>query len=148
MGDAAKKVEELQISYVTLESLEYVWGSAIVGIEKALTKGQSDWTTSTDVLQGILSGKYQLWAIHRGDDVEAVVVVSVDVNNGITKLFVRLIAGSGMDDWIDLLIDNLQRFKEEVGAVCIETSCRPGLAKYLQKIGWSKKAVIMELKDG
>ena len=146
MGEPAVAEQDLQVSYVPMESLEYVWSSQLGMIEKAMTKGQGDWATSDEILGSILDGSSQLWTIHRGEDVKAVVVVGVKVKPLMTKLFVRMIAGTGLDEWAGLLIENLKRFQEVVGADCIEASCRPGLAKYLQKIGWSQKAVIVELK--
>lgn len=146
VGEPALAQEFLQVSYVPDAQVSEVWYSQIDMIERAMTKGQADWATSEGMLESIRSGRSQLWAIHEGRHIVAIAVISVSSTKTMTKLFVRLLAGRRMPDWADMLVENLQRMKEMVGADCIEASCRPGLAKFLQKIGWSKKAVIVELK--
>ena len=146
MGEPATAFAPLEVSYVPLDSVERVWQSQIEMIERAMSKGQGDWASSEEMLESLLEAKGQLWAIHRSGDVVAVVVISVSCNKHMTKLFVRLVAGSGISEWVGMVVENLLRMKETVGADCIEASCRPGLAKYLRSIGWSQKAIIVELK--
>lgn len=112
-----------------------------------MTKGQADWGSTQELLDQILEEKSQLWAVHRGDEVLAVVVTCVTANENMTKMFIQLIAGAGMVDWMQHQI-KLQEFADYIGVECIEASCRPGLAKFLKGFGWSQKAIIMELKNG
>ena len=147
MGEAAKQFEELpiEISSVTPEMLDHVWSSQIEMIERGLRHGQGNDVTSDDMLAGILLGRWLMWVIHRGTDIIAIVVLSVITTPRKKKLFVELIAGRDLPSWYVQLHDLLIDFKEVIGADCIEASCRPGLAKYLSEMGWSKKATIMEL---
>lgn len=134
------------MSSVPTESVPYVWESQIQMIERGMSKGQGDWGSSADMLARILRGDSHLWVVHQGDEVIAVVVTCARSNIHMTKLFVELVAGSRLDEWVDQVITLLRDLMELIGADCIETSCRPGLAKLLKGKGWSQKAIIMELK--
>lgn len=72
-------------------------------------------------------------------------VVSVKQYPTGRKLFVELLVGTDMEQWVDQLERVLIECRDLVGAMCIEASCRIGLAKKLGKRGWSKKAIVMEL---
>ncbi len=140
------QTERLSVSEVPIDSVESVWISQLKMINSGLRRGQGDATSANEMLASIKNGKMSLWVVHDGDQVVAVVVVSVLRTPTITKLMVHLIAGSRLGDWADLLQEKLLQCKDLVEADCIEASCRLGLAKYLTKKGWSKKAIIMELQ--
>lgn len=134
------------VSSVTGGWISHVWDSQIDMIESALSHGQGDGTSSTAVFAGIVSGRNLLWAVHRGEDILAVVILSVQSTSKMKKLIVEMIAGREMSLWADEVQKLLIDFKDIIGAACVEASCRPGLARFLGKTGWSKKAIIMELK--
>lgn len=94
----------------------------------------------------LVSGLRQLWAIQRDQEVVAVAVISADETHLGPKIVVDLLSGEGMDEWIETLVESLRELKELMGAFCIEASCRPGLGRYMKRIGWTHKATIMELK--
>lgn len=98
------------------------------------------------MLGGILQRKSQLWAVHDDSGIHAVVVVSAPVHVTMTKVFVQLIAGKDIDRWADMVETRLEELRELVQAELIEASCRPGLARYLQRRGWKQKAIVMERK--
>jgi hypothetical protein len=90
----------------------------------------------------IRDGKMQFWAIHDDEHVKAGVVVSAK-DSATRKIWVELLAGEGMDEWADELIETLREVRVKAGASCVEASCRPGLAQFLKKRGWKRKAIIM-----
>lgn len=144
-GDALP-IEPLSVSDVPPELVDHVWIAQRKNIERGLRHGQGDATTSNEMLASIKQGRLQLWAVHRGGDIQAVVVISLIRKPTNTKLFVHLIAGEKLGEWSDQVQGLLIDFRELLGASCIEASCRPGLAEYLSKKGWSKKAIVMELR--
>lgn len=115
-------------------------------IERALSHGQGDGTSWEHMLAAILMQKMTLWVIHEGDDIVACVVLSVNEHAKGKKVFVQLTAGRDLDRWIDQIEGLLRDYRDLVGAMTIEASCRKGLARRLSRRGWGKKAVIMELK--
>lgn len=113
-------------------------------VEKALSSGQGDATTYEAGLAAIEAGESSLWAVHEGDAIRAVIVLTALSVPAGRKLHVELLAGEGMDEWGDEVEAALEQCRQMVGAFCIESSCRPGLARYLKRRGWRQKAVVME----
>lgn len=111
---------------------------------KALRTGQGDGITEIEFRRAVESGQMQMWAVHDDEGIKAAIVISVSQHSTGRKLFVELLLGHNIDDWVADLERLLQDYREITGAMCIESSCRPGLAKYLATRGWRKKAVIME----
>lgn len=115
-------------------------------LQKALMKGQGNGMSVGVVLNELERGTRQLWVIHEEMDIQAAVVIAlIDVPGRGQKLLVDLLAGNGMDEWVNELQDTLNQAAEVTGAFCIEASCRPGLAEYLkQNMGWKVKAIVLE----
>lgn len=113
-------------------------------VAKALSHGQGDGTTEIEMRLAVKAGEMQMWAVHDDEQVYAAMVLSVTQHSTGRKIFVELLVGKNIDDWVADLEALLMDYKELVGAMCIESSCRVGLAKYLKGRGWKTKAVIME----
>lgn len=116
-------------------------------LKKALESGQGDATNGREMLDMINAGTAQVWAAHDGGNVKGVCVVSVNQYVTGRKVYVHFLAGKGMDDWADVMEAALIECREQADAMCVEGSCRPGLAKRLKRRGWKMKAVIMEAPD-
>jgi hypothetical protein len=144
--DNPDKNVAIEISSVPPEQVNLVWAHSRNLIMKALSKGQADASSESEYLEELSDGNMQMWVVHSASDVKAVVVVSIVDFGKIKKVMVNLIAGDGMPQWSDLVKQTLLDLKDMVGASCVEASCRLGLAKFLTGEGWSKKAIIMELK--
>lgn len=122
-----------------------VWPSIVDMVERGLRKGQGDSTTSKTLLYQVLIGEYQLWIVHEGEDIYAGIILSVTQHVTGRKVFIHMLAGHSMSIWVDRLEALLKDFMGATGSMCIEASCRHGLAKQLKDRGWREKAVIMEL---
>lgn len=134
----------LEISDVPPNLVRAVWDMQLPMIEKGLAGGHGNPISSHSMLAAILDGKMSLWAVHRGPEIVAVVVLSL-LQGRKKKLFIELIAGNGMDTWADKVEQLLLNCKQLLGADSIEASCRVGLARFLQRRGWRQKAIVMEL---
>lgn len=116
-------------------------------LRKALESGQGDATNGREMLGMINAGTAQVWAAHEDGKVKGVCVVSVNQYVTGRKVYVHFLAGKGMDEWADVMEQALLECREKTDAMCVEGSCRPGLAKRLEKRGWKVKAVIMEAPE-
>lgn len=103
--------------------------------------------TPQDALSAIVDGKTQLWAVHDEKGVHAAVGVSVDQFPACRKVWVSMLAGRRMFEWADLVESALKKCREITESKCVEASCRPDLARYLERRGWKVKAVIMEAPE-
>lgn len=118
-------------------------------VDKALSVGQGDTLTVERMLDGIRRGTKMLWTMHEGEDIQAVIVITTPTTSNGVKVWIELLAGAGIDDWGDELEQKLVDYRDEIGAYCIEASCRRGLARYLgRRPRWQEKAVIMEIPNG
>lgn len=115
-------------------------------IERALSHGEGDSTTSAHLLAAVLTGDLQLWVVHDGPEIVAGLVVAVYIHPGKRTVWVELCAGRDLDRWIADIERLLRDFRDIVGADTVEASCRPGLAHRLGKRGWSRKAIRLELR--
>jgi len=142
-----RQEQSVDFSGVTLPAeLDYIWPKVVGLIERGLRHGQGDGTTSEVLRHRIITGDMLMWAIHDGEDVKGVVILSVNVHATGKKLFVEMLAGRNPEEWQDQLIVLLRDFRDVVGAMCIEASCRRGIVKKLYDLGWREKAVVMELE--
>jgi len=114
-------------------------------IKRGLRHGQGDGTTSDALRHKVLVGDMLMWAFHRGIDVIAVIIFSVNQHATGKKIFVEMLAGREPHLWQDELMQLLLDYRDITGAMSIEASCRKGMAKRLSELGWREKAVIMEL---
>ena len=112
-------------------------------IKKALRSGQGDAVTPQELLESVTEGRSQAWVAH-DDEPRAVAVVAIRQFQAGRKVFVEFLAGEGMDGWVSDMESALIECRRKSESMCVEASCRPGLAKYLKRRGWRTKAVIME----
>lgn len=132
------------ISQVPPHLVDDVFDKMAGPIKKGLSRGQGDGTTEIEMRLAIKAGEMKMWAVHNDEQVSAAMVLSVTQHSTGRKMFVELLAGTGIDEWAADLEALLMDYQKLVGAMCIEASCRRGLAKYLGKRGWRTKAIIME----
>lgn len=134
------------VSNVPLEQLPEVWVQLEPLMARGLRHGQGDETTTTGLLLSLIGGRSSLWVIHLGNTLLAGAIVSLTDHYTGKKIFVDIVAGKNMDLWVDALEEKLLEAKETYGAMCIECSCRPGMARYLSRRRWKRKAEIMGLE--
>jgi hypothetical protein len=116
-------------------------------IERALSHGAGDCITVGGLYRKCADGELSMWVVHEGDDIIACLILSVHQFEAKRTLFVEILAGRGMDDWIGNVEPLLADCAALLGADTIEASCRLGLARRLVKRGtWKQKAVLMEMR--
>jgi len=134
------------ISSVTGEAIDVVWDQLSPQIERALKHGAGDATSSEFLRQFVKRGDAVMWAIH-GESLVACIVVSVRQHPCKRTVFVELVAGSDLDQWIDEIEETLIKYRDLTGSDTIEASCRHGLAgRLMRRDRWARKAILMELK--
>lgn len=135
-----------EVSYVPPEEVDFVWEQILPMVERGLSHGQGDCTTPEHLMDAIKRGDMQLWTVHAGNDIYAGMVLEVVKHPAKKTLFVVLLAGREMGQWIEKLERLLIDYGDHIEADAIETSCRNGMARRLEQRGWYKKAVIMAVK--
>ena len=136
----------ISVTEVSKDMIPRVWSALAPEIEKAMSSGQGDECTPETIAASLGAGLSEMWAIHDQTRLMGCVVIAIE-QSSTRKVWVDLLAGFEMDTWVGKLEEVLKAYAEQVGASCVEASCRPGLARNLEKRGWRKKAVIMEIKS-
>ncbi len=134
----------MNIREVTPLALADVWPALSGWVNKGLKHGQGDEALESDLFQNVITGRNQLWVVQDEDNIVGGVFFSVHESR-VKKVYIDLLVGVRMQDWVDELENLLRDYKDLVGAVCVEGSCRPGLAKLLGERGWKQKAIIMSI---
>ena len=100
------------------------------------------------ILQALKQGDMILWICHEDRQIKAGMVL--EVNQFPTKkvVFVVILVGQNMDEWVDEMEAMLIRYRDAIEADCIECSARKGLVRKLMQRNWRVKAHILEAPDG
>lgn len=138
----------MQVSHVPPESLESVWLKVQPMVSRGLTRGAGDSLTGDDICRGVLSGDLEMWAVHDGPEIVSIVVLRIVRRARGLVVIVVLVAGRDFSAWGQRIQSLIQDYAGLIGAVGIEATARPGMAKWLSAMGWRRKAEIMELDHG
>lgn len=142
------KTEQLRVSEVLPDALSSVWAQVGKTIVRALGHASGDSTTPEQFYASCQRGEMKTWAVHRGDEVVAVVIFRVTDRDAMRVLFIEVVAGRDMAAWVDQVERLLRDYRDLVGADAIQTLSRDGMVRRLLRRGWKKKATLMELRDG
>ena len=126
------------------EQVGAVWMKLKPMIERGLSSGQGSDTTVDHMLLAVLQGTSMLWvAMQEDDPVAGVILRQMETDTG-KKLWIDMLAGKDQGLWADQLEILVGDYARLTGSRGIECSCRPGLARILERRGWLKKSIIME----
>lgn len=132
------------ISIVEPQSLDYVWASLRPKILKALSVGAGINQTEQHYYDSVKSGLMQMWIYHIDEKVVGGGILSVQQMPRGKKIFIEMLAGERLDEWLEEIERLVKEYATEIGATTIEASCRPGLVKKLTR--WQPVATLMRLK--
>lgn len=150
MGQTGDVLQTLQLSVsrVLPDQFDLVWSAVGDAANGGFRHGAGDTITPEEIQQAVIAGRMEMWAVHDVERVVAAVVIQV-VNRPKGKvLLVVLVAGRDFASWGQTVQDLLVEYAGLIGAVSIEAVARAGMAKWLSNMGWSRKATVMELKNG
>ena len=133
----------MRVVYVSPEHIDEVWGKCRPKILKAMSRGAGQHYTE-DFYKKKVQNKEMLLIAAIESDVVACGVISVQEYPNHKGVYIELLAGERLDEWITHVEDFLRRYRDQIGATTIEASCRPGLVARLTN--WRQSAVLMELK--
>ena len=101
--------------------------------------------TVPELIDELLAQTAQLWVLRKGGDPIAVAVTELVQSPKGRFVHGRLLAGHGMDEWVDDLIACMRRYANASNATRILIEGRDGWERVLGNRGWRRSAVVMEL---
>ena len=126
----------MKVSLVPSKAVRHVWKD----VEKLLKKSVAtakDKSGTIDVLAGILSGTYVLWAVMDEDDsIIAAFTTRLIVYPRRKALVLDFVGGTRMKEWNDHLIDTMRKYANELGCSHLEGYGRKAWGRSLQKYGF------------
>lgn len=128
-------------SGVTTDQLQYVW-PAVQPLVKKFLDTDPGLFEPQDILAALFNKDMQLWVTldkeNNNKIIGAIVTEIVDYPR-MRVLRIFGLGGKDFSDWIHLADKELSAFQQHVGAKRMEAFVRPGLAKILQKHGFTKR---------
>lgn len=98
--------------------------------------------TAEDIRAAIENRSMQLWGIHDGD-LKAVMVTEIIIYPSCKRLRVVLVGGHEMDSWLDVVIAELDEFKDKNACDGIEILGRRGWVKKLASYGYQEYQTVV-----
>lgn len=139
-GDA-RPTEPWSVSTVPPEQLEAVWPD----VARSLAEVQD---LDLEALRASLAdGRRILWVVHRGDAISSSVVLEF-VRHSSERLGLRVVAlaGERFWEWAETVQQLLVDLAELTGAETLEASARPGMARWLSRLGWRPQKVVVSYR--
>lgn len=136
------------VSSVRPELLAEVWPHVVEKIAKGIERASQGALTPAGIYQAVAAGDMELWLVHDGREVMAAVVLRVNARPDGHALTVVLVAGREFHRWGRHIQELIRDYAQIIGANTVQAVARPGMARWLERMGWKKKATVMELKDG
>lgn len=110
-------------------------------LRHGLVEGQSEYTFE-EVRERLEKGVFQLWCFHGNNELDALMLTTIEVWPSQKSLHVELVVGKNADAYWHHLED-LKAFAKQLDAKRITASVRPGLEKKLKAMGFSSKRIRM-----
>ena len=134
------------LTYVTGTDVDVFW----LELEPLIERACDETLTPGDVLAAIGEEKALAWMVldESGEHVKAACVTEVKEHRGARWLHVLTLGGEDWAAWKDDLMAALERYRQQEGLDFIRAHCRPGMAQWLRELGWKRRHVVMEWRDG
>ena len=135
----------MQVSYVPLEYIEYVWPKI-----EAYLKGAADYTygrfTIEDIKIGLFNKPQQLWiAYDENENIFGAVVTEILTYPQMKTLVMHFTGGVKLKLWKKDMLELLQRFAKGNDCEVIESYGRMGWSKVFKNDGFKSRFMFYEL---
>lgn len=141
--------DNLIIAAVPQTMLDLVWDRVVPHLEKPIALSHGE-VTLESIKKRLLSGDVLLITVSRGTEIIAVNTVEVRTcESGLRALFIPLIGGSEMDEWMDRFLDIVKAIAKDFN--CTELrgiAARKGWMRKLAPLGWSEVSTIIKCDVG
>jgi len=133
----------LHISGIPSERIDEVWLECEPYIEMGNGKSRDEMSVM-DIYARLSEARMQLWLIFN-DNKEIVSVLTTEIIEYPQKTMCRIVTlgGKDLDIWAEDLLETLEEWALENGCVAMETVCRKGFIKKLEKFGYENAYTVL-----
>ena len=133
----------LHISGIPSDRINEVWEECEPYI--AMGNGKSrDEMSVMDIYERLSQARMQLWLIFN-DNKEIVSVLTTEIIEYPQKTMCRIVTlgGKDLDIWVEEWLDTIEAWALERGCVAMETVCRKGFIKKLERFGYENAYTVL-----
>jgi hypothetical protein len=133
----------LYISGIPSERIDEVWKDCEPYIEMGNDKSRDEMSVM-DIYAKLSQARMQLWIIFN-DEREIISVLTTEIVEYPQKTMCRIVTlgGKDLDIWVEDWLDTIEAWALEKGCVAMETCCRKGFAKKLERFGYENAYTVL-----
>lgn len=133
----------IYVSGIPSHRLDEVWEDCKPYVEMGNNKSQEEMNVD-DIYKKLIESEMQLWIIfNEGKEIHSVLTTQIITYPRKTTCRIVTLGGEGLDDWVDQLLDTLEEWAIEQGCVAMETCCRKGFTKKLERFGYEQTYTVL-----
>ena len=134
----------MRTTIVAQSNIEFIWSSVEKFISDAFNKHDGD-ETEEDTRKLLEDGKAQLWIAHDGRGIRAAAVTRLaTVPSGRRVCFCMACGGTGLTEWLDLGMKEIEKFAKINKCDLVRLSGRRGWRGAFKSLGYKEPFVILE----
>ena len=124
------------------QEIDEIWDACVPYLDLVEKKGQGEMATE-DIYKLCKEAKMQLWVIFDNDaNIKGVGTTEVLIHPRKKVCRIITLGGVGFDEWMHS-ISVIEAWAEEKGCHAIETFCRKGFIKKLEKYGYEQTYTVL-----
>ena len=106
------------------------------------------WWTMDSIFEGVMSGRFQVWAAGSGKEYKLIVITQVAHYPANTILQGILMLGNSLEECAPVLDATLEKWGRDSRCTMCEVSGRKGWARFLKSYGFKETAVVLHRPIG
>jgi|TARA_R110000744_G_scaffold44832_2_gene99839 hypothetical protein len=133
----------IYIAGITSDKIDDVWDRCSKFIEMGINHSQCELSTM-DYYDRLVNQEMQLWVVY-DEEKQIKCALTTEVIEYPRKKVCRIVSlgGRNLDEWVERWLDILERWAEENDCDSIETYCRKGFIKKLEKFGYTNTYTVL-----
>ena len=133
----------MYVSGIPSSQITEVWDNCKKYIEMGNNKSKQEMTID-DIYERLLKAEMQLWLVFNEDaKIKSVLTTEVVIYPRMKTCRIVTLGGRELDIWVEQFLDVLEEWAIENDCVAMETACRRGFIKKLEKFGYEYTYTIL-----
>jgi len=133
----------MYVSGIPSSQITEVWDNCKKYIEMGNNKSKQEMTID-DIYERLLKAEMQLWLVFNEDaKIKSVLTTEVVIYPRMKTCRIVTLGGRELDIWVEQFLDVLEEWAIENDCVAMETACRRGFIKKLEKFGYEHTYTIL-----
>ena len=133
----------IYVSGIPSSKIKKVWNMCKDYIEMGNNKSKQEMNLE-DIYEKLLTADMQLWVIYNEDkEIESVLTTEVVIYPRMKTCRIVTLGGQDLDDWVEQFLDILEKWAIDNDCIAMETACRKGFIKKLEKFGYEHTYTIL-----